>query len=36
MLADVALSATGGWGLVLLILLVVFLILGIVWFIRHF
>lgn len=35
MVADVTLTATGGWGLALIILAAAFLILGVVWFIRH-
>jgi hypothetical protein len=36
MLADTTLTIGGGWGVVLAILLAAFLVLGIVWLIRHF
>lgn len=34
--ADVNLTTSGGWGVALVLLLFVFLVLGVVWFIRHF
>ena len=35
-LADVSLTTSGGWGVVLAIFLLAFLVLGVIWFIRHF